>query len=79
MTETGTSIISNYIHYKHFANMKGTSYGHRLPRGTQVKKRWAPLPKRKGLLGRHRNGWENNIKMNLEEIGYESWDFIHLV
>jgi hypothetical protein len=79
MTEKSTYINSNYINYKQFALMKGTIYGNRLPRGMQVKKRWEPLPKRKGLLGRHRNGWENNIKMNLEEIVYESWDFIHLL
>ena len=33
----------NYNNYKHFANMKGTIYGNRLPRGTQVKKGWGPL------------------------------------
>ena len=29
----------NYINYKHFANMKGTINGNRLPRGRQVKKK----------------------------------------
>jgi hypothetical protein len=27
-----------YIDYKHFANMKATIYGNRVPRGMQVKK-----------------------------------------
>jgi len=31
------------MNYKHFANMKGTIYGNRLPMGMQVKKRWKPL------------------------------------
>jgi hypothetical protein len=34
---------SNDINYKHFANMKGTIYGNRQPRGTQVRKGWEPL------------------------------------
>ena len=47
MAEKGTYINSyniqflnnsNYINYKNFANMKGTIYGNRLPRGMQVKK-----------------------------------------
>jgi hypothetical protein len=37
MTETGTYINSNSINYEHFANMKGTIYGNRLPRDTQGK------------------------------------------
>jgi hypothetical protein len=31
---------SNYISHKHFAHMKGTIYGNRLPRGMKVKKGW---------------------------------------
>jgi hypothetical protein len=34
---------SNYINYKYFAHMMVTIYG-RLPKGTQVKKGWKPLP-----------------------------------
>ena len=30
---------NNCIYYKYFADMKGTIYGNRLPRGTQVKKK----------------------------------------
>jgi len=37
---------SNYINHKHFANVKGTIYGNRLPNGTRVKKR-----KRSGTCG----------------------------
>jgi hypothetical protein len=33
----------NYINCKHFVNMKGTIYGNRLPRGTQVEDVWEPL------------------------------------
>jgi len=35
--------ITVTILIKYFANMKGTIYGNRLPRGTQVKKVWEPL------------------------------------
>jgi hypothetical protein len=31
--------------------MKGTIYGNRLPRGTQVKKGWEPLPSTKRIRG----------------------------
>ena len=31
--------IFAYINYKYFVNKKGTIYGNRLPRGTQVKKK----------------------------------------
>jgi hypothetical protein len=32
----------------------------------------------KKLLGRSRHGWENNIKMDLKEVGWEGVDWIHL-
>jgi hypothetical protein len=32
----------------------------------------------KRLLGRPRLRWQNNIKMNIQEIGWESVDWIHL-
>jgi hypothetical protein len=32
----------------------------------------------KTLLGRPRHTWEDNIKMDLEEIGWEDVDWIHL-
>jgi hypothetical protein len=31
-----------------------------------------------GPLGRHRRRWEDNIKMNLREIGLGDTDWIHL-
>jgi hypothetical protein len=43
MAEKGAYLNSNSINYKHFANMKVTIYGNRLPRGTQVKKGREPL------------------------------------
>jgi hypothetical protein len=46
MAGKGTYINSNYINYRHFANMKGKIYGNRLPRGTQVENignHWAKL------------------------------------
>jgi hypothetical protein len=33
----------------------------------------------KGLLGRPRCSWEDNIKIYLKEIGWEGVDWIHLV
>jgi hypothetical protein len=33
-------------------------------------------PKGKRLLGRLRRRWEDNIKMNLQEIGGGRWDWI---
>jgi hypothetical protein len=35
-------------------------------------------PEGKGPLGRPRRTWENNIKMDLREIGWGSMDWIHL-
>jgi hypothetical protein len=35
-------------------------------------------PERKRLLGRHRRRWENNIEMDLREIGWGSMDWIDL-
>jgi hypothetical protein len=35
-------------------------------------------PEGKISLGRSVRGWENNIKMNLQEIGWESVDWINL-
>jgi hypothetical protein len=29
-------------------------------------------------LGRHRHGWEDNIRMGLREIGWEYMDWMHL-
>jgi len=36
-------------------------------------------PERRRLLGRPRLWWENNIRMNLREIGWEGVDWVHLV
>ena len=33
-------------------------------------------PERKRPLGRPRHRWENNIKMDLQEMGYEDMDWI---
>ncbi|KAJ4427596.1 hypothetical protein ANN_25244 [Periplaneta americana] len=35
-------------------------------------------PKGKGPLGRSRRRWEDNIKMDLREVGYDDRDWIHL-
>jgi hypothetical protein len=35
-------------------------------------------PEGKRSLGRHRHRWENNIKMDLEEVGCGSMDWIDL-
>jgi hypothetical protein len=42
MAKKGTYANNNYINYKHFADMKGTIYGNRLPRDMQVKRGWEP-------------------------------------
>ena len=36
-------------------------------------------PKGKRPLGRPRRRWENNIKMDLQEMGYEGKDWLELV
>jgi ribosome biogenesis protein Nip4 len=36
-------------------------------------------PEGKRLLRRPRHRWEDNIEMNLKEIGYEDVNWIHLV
>jgi len=35
-------------------------------------------PEGKGLLGRHRCRWKNNIKMDLQELGCGDMDWIEL-
>jgi hypothetical protein len=35
-------------------------------------------PEVKKPLGRPRSRWEDNIKMDLEEVGWEGVDWIHL-
>jgi len=35
-------------------------------------------PERKRPLGRHKRGWEDNIKMDLQEVGCEGIDWIEL-
>jgi hypothetical protein len=35
-------------------------------------------PQGKKPLGRPRHGWDDNIKMNIKEIGYEGVDWIKL-
>ena len=35
-------------------------------------------PERKGPLGRHRRRWEDNIKMDLQEVGCGGMDWIQL-
>ena len=30
-------------------------------------------PEGKRPLGRHRHRWEDNIKMDLQEVGWEAW------
>ena len=35
-------------------------------------------PEGKGLLGRSRRRWEDNIKMDLQEVGCGGMDWVHL-
>jgi hypothetical protein len=35
-------------------------------------------PEGKGPRGRHRHRWEDNIRMDLREIGWEDVNWIHL-
>ena len=39
---------------------------------------WVGKPEGKKTLGRPRRRWENNIKMNLQEVGCEGMDWIEL-
>jgi hypothetical protein len=36
-------------------------------------------PEGNGPLGRPRRRWDDNIKMDLQEVGYEGMDWINLV
>jgi hypothetical protein len=36
-------------------------------------------PERKRKTGRHRRRWEDNIKTDLQEVGWEDMDWIDLV
>jgi hypothetical protein len=46
--------------------------------GRGVYKGLVGKPKEKGSLGRHRRRWEDNIKTDLQEVGYEGMDWIEL-
>jgi len=39
---------------------------------------WVGKPEGKKLLGRPRRRWEDNMKMDLQEVGYGSMDWIEL-
>ena len=39
---------------------------------------WVGKPEGKRPLGRHRRRWEDNIKMNLQEMGCRGMDWIGL-
>ena len=58
--------------------MSRTGHGARIG-----KKEWAyrglvGKPEGTRPLGRHRRRWENNIKMDIKDIGWEGADWIHL-
>jgi hypothetical protein len=36
-------------------------------------------PEKKGALGRTRHRWQDNIRKDLREIGWEVVDWIHLI
>jgi len=36
-------------------------------------------PEGKRPLGRHRRRWEDNVRLDLREIGWEDLDWMHLV
>jgi hypothetical protein len=50
------------INYRHFANTKGTIYGNRLSRGTQVKKDWVTL--------RYMHWWRGQRFFFIFVVGY---------
>jgi hypothetical protein len=39
---------------------------------------WVGKPEGKSALGRPRHRWKNNIKKNLQEVGYEGMDWIEV-
>ena len=39
---------------------------------------WVGKPEGKRALGRPRHRWKNNIKKNLQEVGYEGMDWIEV-
>jgi hypothetical protein len=41
-------------------------------------KNFGRKPEGKRLLGRPRRRWENNVRMDLIEIGWKGMDWIHL-
>jgi hypothetical protein len=65
---TQKSLKSNSFYFKHFfviilSNIYNILIGR---------------PEGRRPLGRHRRRWENNIKMDLREIGFQDVDWIHL-
>jgi hypothetical protein len=58
--------------------MKWARHGARMGEGKGVYKFLAGRPEGKRPLGKHRRRWEDNIKMDLREIGIEGTNWIQL-
>jgi hypothetical protein len=46
--------------------------------GTGVYRVWVGKPERKKSLGRPRLKWEDNIKINIQEVGWGGLDWVEL-
>jgi len=58
--------------------MRWARHGCTMGEGRSVCRVLVGQPERKRTLGRPRNIWEDNIKMDLQEVGCEGMDWIDL-
>ena len=73
-------IEADYISLKHFESRRMRWAGHVESMGARrcVCRVWAGKPEGKKALGRPRRRWEDNIKMDLQEVGCGGREWIEL-
>ena len=58
--------------------MRWVGYVERMGKGGDLNRVLVGKPERKKPLGRHRRRWEDNIKMDRQEVGCEGLEWIEL-
>jgi len=69
-----------YSSPNNFRMIKSRRTGHvaRMRESIGVYRIFVGKPERKNSLGKPRRRWEDNIRMDLQEVGWEGMDWIHL-
>ena len=68
----------NFVRVIQSRTMRWTGHVARMGVGRGIYRVWVGKPERKRPLGRPRRRWEDNIKMNLQEVGCGGMDWIEL-